>query len=973
MPTSPTTSVIEHLRRAALLRAGPGLGDAELLGCFVERRDQAALAALVRQHGPMVWGVCRRLLSHHDAEDAFQATFLVLVRKAASIVPRELVGNWLYGVAHQTALMARRTAARRRAREVQVTVMPTIEAMQQHPWSDVQPLLDQELRRLPDNYRAVIVLCDLQGRTRKDVARQLGVPEGTVAGRLARARAMLSKRLTKRGVTLSGGALAAVLAQNVAAAGVPQSVVSSTIQAASLLAAGKAAATGAISVKVAALIDGVMKAMSFTKLKATIAVVLILGLVATVTAILACCTAAGHQDKRPLAENTVKTPQKQEKEGFTAWGKVAGSLQAGLGYPPGEHRAYHAGESVKLVVRVRNVGKEEVKFQYLRQFFIETPPAVTDGEGKPVPQPRYEAGGLVHTPVEVNLAPGKEMELYELNLELGRASESGNNRFYTLHGTGKVNLQYERVLGNTSSGTITLDPILSKLGTGKLELEIKSEPPPAAWGKEVGGLQAGLGYRPGERRAYHYGETVSLVVWVRNVGKEEVKFHYPYPCIENPLTVTDGDGKPISQPQVKSIGQRLPLEVNLAPGKAIVLHELKRQLRPARESGNKNDSTLYGTGKVSVQYERVVLGDTSSGSFEPNPNLSKLATGKLELEINPESALNQAQPAPLEDPKVVEAIEAAGGKVYFFKEKEHRWTKVEFWQGKGDDASLRHLKGLRHLETLNIVGKQFTDAGLAHLKDVKTIRTINWSFEVSDAGLAHMKGWTNLQAVQIWDTPISGTGLEHLKGFPLKDITVMSARAPGFKQFSDAGMAHLKGFPKLETLCVIGNDVTDAGLVHLKGMVHLERLTLGSDRITDKGLAHLKALATGKLQQLALHCDGVTDAGLEHLKDMTNLKSLSLSSTTVTDDGLRKLQGLTKLTGLTLSGTGVTDAGVAHLKVLSGNLSFLDLQRTNITDAGLAHLQGFKKLEHLNLSHTAVTNAGIEELQKTLPTVKIER
>ena len=111
-------------------------------------------------------------------------------------------------------------------------------------WPDLQPLLDQELSRLPDNYRAVIVLCDLEGRTRKEVARQLGVPEGTVAGRLARARAMLAKRLTRRGVALSGGALAAVLAQNVASAGVPDSVVSSTIRAASLFAAGQAALTG---------------------------------------------------------------------------------------------------------------------------------------------------------------------------------------------------------------------------------------------------------------------------------------------------------------------------------------------------------------------------------------------------------------------------------------------------------------------------------------------------------------------------------------------------------------------------------------------------------------------------------------------------------------------------------------------------------------------------------------------------------
>jgi RNA polymerase sigma factor (sigma-70 family) len=271
MPTSPTTSVIEHLRRAALLCDGAGLDDGELLGRFLEGRDEAALAALVRQHGPMVWGVCRRLLSHHDAEDAFQATFLVLVRKAASIVPRAMVGNWLYGVARQTALQARRAAARRRAREVQVTEMPDPEAVQQDQWPEVQPLLDQELSRLPDNYRAVLVLCDLECRTRKEVARQLAVPEGTVAGRLARARALLAKRLVRRGVSLSGGALAAVLAQNVAAAGLPNAVVSATIRAASSFAAGQAAA-GPVSVKVAALAEGVLKVMMISKLKAVVAV-----------------------------------------------------------------------------------------------------------------------------------------------------------------------------------------------------------------------------------------------------------------------------------------------------------------------------------------------------------------------------------------------------------------------------------------------------------------------------------------------------------------------------------------------------------------------------------------------------------------------------------------------------------------------------------------------------------------------------
>jgi RNA polymerase sigma factor (sigma-70 family) len=303
MPASPTTSVIETLRRAALLRDGMGLGDGELLGRFLEHRDEAALAALVRRHGPMVWGVCRRLLGHHDAEDAFQATFIVLVRKATSIAPREMVGNWLYGVAHQTALQARRTATRRRTREVQVTEMPDTATVQPDQWPDVRTLLDQELSRLPDCYRAVIVLCDLEDRTRKEVARQLGVPEGTVAGRLARARAMLAKRLARRGVTLSAQALAVVLAQNVASASVSISLVSSTIQAATLVTVGQTAATGAISVKVAALTDGVLKVMLLSKLKAMIAVVLVLGFLATGATVLTCRTLAAQDEKAPLASH----------------------------------------------------------------------------------------------------------------------------------------------------------------------------------------------------------------------------------------------------------------------------------------------------------------------------------------------------------------------------------------------------------------------------------------------------------------------------------------------------------------------------------------------------------------------------------------------------------------------------------------------------------------------------------------------
>jgi RNA polymerase sigma factor (sigma-70 family) len=281
MAASRMSKVIQHLRRATFRREGAEWTDGQLLECFVRRQDEAAMEALVRRYGPMVWGVCRRILrNHHDTEDAFQATFLVLVRKASSIKPREMVANFLYGVAHQTALKARATGAKRWARERPMTPMPEPEATPQGLRDDLQLLLDQELSRLPDKYRVLVVLCDLEGKTRKEAAKQLGVPEGTVAGRLARARTMLAKRLTRQGSVLSAGALAMLLSENALPASVPLSVVSSTIQVATLVAAGQTAAARVMSAKALALTEGVLKTMLLNKLRIAAAVLLTASLLA---------------------------------------------------------------------------------------------------------------------------------------------------------------------------------------------------------------------------------------------------------------------------------------------------------------------------------------------------------------------------------------------------------------------------------------------------------------------------------------------------------------------------------------------------------------------------------------------------------------------------------------------------------------------------------------------------------------------
>jgi RNA polymerase sigma factor (sigma-70 family) len=316
MATSQASQVLQHLRRV-LLQDEAGLTDGQLLRCFTEQRDGAAFAALVRRHGPLVWGVCRRLLGHHDAEEAFQATFLILCRRAGSIRRRDRVASWLFGVARLTALQARRAAARRKAREKQVVQMPEPAGAEQDLWNDVQPLLDQELSRLPDTYQAVILLCDLEGKTRQEVARQLGCPEGTVASRLARARALLAKRLARHGLGVSAAALATAVSRKAASACVPASVMSATIRAMTPVAAGRAAATGAASGTVAALAEGVLKAMFLNRLLKGTAAVLVAVAVAGAGGVLYRTQAAqpGRRGDQPAAPPTAAEQNARPEKG----------------------------------------------------------------------------------------------------------------------------------------------------------------------------------------------------------------------------------------------------------------------------------------------------------------------------------------------------------------------------------------------------------------------------------------------------------------------------------------------------------------------------------------------------------------------------------------------------------------------------------------------------------------------------------
>jgi RNA polymerase sigma factor (sigma-70 family) len=246
------------------------LTDSQLLTHFLREQDEDAFAALVRRHGPMVLGVCRRILRNTcDAEDAFQATFLVFARKAGSLASHSSLGSWLYRIAYRAALKDRARIARRRSKELQVNDMPHPAVAPEDGWRDWLPLLDRELERLPEKYQGPIVLCELEGHSRMNAAAQLGIPSGTLSSRLARGKQLLARRLARHGEALSVGALTVLLAEEAQSAAVPPLLLAATTRAA----ARQTLVAGMVSAQVAALTEGVLKAMLLSKLKVCGAVV----------------------------------------------------------------------------------------------------------------------------------------------------------------------------------------------------------------------------------------------------------------------------------------------------------------------------------------------------------------------------------------------------------------------------------------------------------------------------------------------------------------------------------------------------------------------------------------------------------------------------------------------------------------------------------------------------------------------------
>ncbi|WP_165227304.1 RNA polymerase sigma factor [Aquisphaera insulae] len=333
------------LEMERLFREGTlaGFDEGQLLARFACDRDQRAFAALVERHGPMVLGVCRQLLRDpNDVDDAFQATFLVLVRKAGSLRRTDLLGNWLYGVAYRVALRARSVRHRGETRgtasrggeacsideQTPDRAEPVADALLR---AEERPLIHDEIHRLPRKYQDPVVLCYLEGLTHEEAAARLGWPVGSVKGRLSRARDLLRNRLVRRGVAVSSAAMAAELVTPDLRAAVPGSLTQSTLKAALAVAAGAAGkglplAGPALSPSVTALSEGVIHAMNLTLVRSIVVPILVAGAVTTGGTVAAYQLGGGFGGGLPTSPPAEKAAVKKPAEGVSPPGKSSAAM-----------------------------------------------------------------------------------------------------------------------------------------------------------------------------------------------------------------------------------------------------------------------------------------------------------------------------------------------------------------------------------------------------------------------------------------------------------------------------------------------------------------------------------------------------------------------------------------------------------------------------------------------------------------------
>jgi len=820
------------------------LSDGQLLERFARQQDQPAFALLVQRHGGMVLDVCRAVLKNsHDADDAFQTTFLILARKAHAIRKRESVGSWLHGVAYRVARKCWSLTGRK------PTPGPGEGASSADPLDaatlrELQGLLHAELDRLPEKYRAPMTLCYLEGKSNEEAARQLCWPVGTVKGRLARARDLLRDRLTRRGVALSAGGIALLSGEMVLAA-VPAELAGATVQAAPLVAAGNLAAAG-LPGSAVALFEGVLRDMFFTKVKCTMAAVLALATLTSGISLFTGDIPAVEPPGKPVRAAAPAADLTRARKFDSSLHLMVFQLQ---------------GRSPRWLGMTPTPNKAGIQIPAGAEWFVAPMP----GFGAVMKKPAGGVGvlggaGAAGGNAGIGGLPGLPGG-FQGGALLGQGGGFGGGAFGLGGGFGGFG-------GGAGFGGGV------GFGGGALGTPAGMKGAGGIGGVGIGGGVGALGGGAGILGAPGLGGIGGPIAKAKFTGKE----------------LTDLVAE-INKQGIPGLGlDRLDFgDDDLAQLKKVKsLRTLLIQQTSVTDEGLKHLPAIPGLKTLLLDGDKIT--DAGLVHLKGLKDLQTLELGGntiTDKALDSLAGLTNLKQLRLAWTKVGEA----GLKQLAAREEFNSQTGLQelvLVGGSTNDAALAALKGLAGLATLRLHLTAVTNAGLAHLADLPALRALTVDCYSDGNGFVYYD--PKKPTMLVMGGRLSG-GFNN--GPVLKLQTPEGQTDAPSGDVGDEGLKHLKDLKELTDLRLACGKITDDGLTNLGELTNLKRLALQGPDLTEKCLAQLKPLAL--LEVLDLKGIAATPACAAAIRSLPKLTTLVVPAMTNTKELNQYRQALPRL------------------------------------------------------------------------------
>jgi RNA polymerase sigma factor (sigma-70 family) len=1009
MPRSQPSAIREFLRSQRADADALSLPDRELLDRFARRRDEGAFKILLGRHGPLVWRACQRVLRQAaDAEDVFQATFLVLARRAGVLKSPDAVGPWLYGVAHRLARETRRRALRQQARAAHGRPGAAPDPLAEVSGRELVAILDEELANLSARYRAPLLLCLVEGKSTEEVARQLGYSPRTVQRRLQRARELLHRRLGRRGFVLSAAALSALLLHDTASAGMPALLAVRTLQAASSAASGQPLAAGLVSAQAVTLAQGALKAMLWTKLKLTLAVVVLMcGLVAGGLAQTGLGGAGQPPNtKGPAVPQEAPPPQYVDVARYPNFVEgTAGKRLKGLldrhkipwTTPAAVWRSFVVSVPADQAERARDLIAKAITGEGLGVTLIE-PPAPQVAHSSLT----FSRGPVIDCTTLVTVNRGQQQ--FGRQVQLVGFSPDGKSVF--------AQTEYDCRIWAAATGEPITPPL--RPGFGAQSAAFRSD------GKAL--LLAGYGcmqlYDAVTGKPCH--DLANPNVFPRLPRSKNGAYFHAKAAAFSPvgtlLAVSDdssstamvfqairghmlGQCDPIRKGRVRLVAiasRRSDADdQEFVAAVSCLRDDAKGEVRLFWAASGEHMATLphdrdvYAlafspdgrrlltvSGGVKTGGKRdegiIRVWDTQTGKQVGGPweNLGWLDQIAFRPDGKEVLALVLGKGFPWVARKAV-TWDVASGKVrHEFAPPEPASVRAAVWSPDG-----------KRVFTGGGTGAVKGPRGALRVWDAETGRPLCYPVEHAEVieGLAVAPDGNRVVTAcfdgkaRLWVIEQGGRAREkderpskeETKDSPPQKKLVNALRQRGFEVTVEAGI-----MGEIELVVKGSAKTTDDDLKLLNDVPNLKALDLGNSQVTDAGLRHL-AKSKGLVDLRLGDSRKITDAGLKEIAPLTSLEQLHLTNTGITEGGLRQLAGMKKLTYLCVGDYPIRAGGVAHLAKLS-NLKCLFLQRCQLTDEDLLALRTLTNLTQLHVDgNDRLTPAGIARLQKVLPNLRV--